>query len=395
MSAPSSTGRRRMLRALALMPLAGVLGASCSERTAGCSEWRAQATWPDWQSFIARHAQHDGRIIDFANEDMRSTSESQSYAMILALIADDRAIFDIALDWMHRELAAGRIEHTLPAWLWGRDKGGRWGVLDDNNASDADLWTAYALIEAARLWNAPEYAETARILLRLLKRDCWVTLPGFGPMLLPGRRGFAADGGWTLNPSYLPLPLLRRLHGFDPEGGWDVLAERTVALLEGCTAVGFAPDWARWDGSAFGADPERGVVGGYEAIRVYLWAGMTDAADPLAARVSARLGGPAQMLRTRGRLAERVNTVLGTGTGEAPAGFSAALLPYLAARGETSLADAQRALVPAAGSADAERLPYYERTLVLFGRGWSEGRYRFDVNGRLLPAWSSQCAIEG
>ncbi|MGT2491182.1 glycosyl hydrolase family 8 [Cupriavidus basilensis] len=70
-------------------------------------------------------------------------------------------------------------------------------MIDANPASDADLWFAFALLEAARLWRQPRYAEPARALLKLAAQHEVVSLPGFGTMLLPGPQGFAqgkADG---------------------------------------------------------------------------------------------------------------------------------------------------------------------------------------------------------
>ncbi|UVL86470.1 hypothetical protein LOY35_13205 [Pseudomonas sp. B21-028] len=34
---------------------------------------------------------------------------------------------------------------------------------------------------------------------------------------------------------------------------------------------------------------------------------------------------------------------------------------------------------------------YYNRSLLLFGQGWDERRYRFDKNGQLLPVWAPAC----
>ena len=30
---------------------------------------------------------------------------------------------------------------------------------------------------------------------------------------------------------------------------------------------------------------------------------------------------------------------------------------------------------------------YYDRALILFGKGWLDGQYSFDADGRLLPKW--------
>ncbi len=379
--------RRRLLQTLLAAVAASAFGAGCAPASnPACSQWT------DWHSFVSRHIQADGRVIDFSTADQRSTSEGQSYALFFALVDNNPMLFEKVLGWTRHQLAGGRPDRALPAWLWGQAKDGSWRVLDENSASDADLWIAYALIEAGRLWKRPGYLRAGLQMLALVRAQEVVDLPGFGPMVLPGRQGFAGKDRWTLNPSYLPLPLLRRFAAVDPQGGWAPLAERTVSMIHDSAPVGFAPDWISWDGRRFVPDPARGNGGSYDAIRVYLWAGMTHPGDPLRRALLQDLSGPAQMLKAQGRLAERVDTARGVGTGAAPAGFAAALLPYLSALGEDALLKKQLQQVPAAASPAAEKLPYYERTLVMFGKGWLDGRYRFTADGQLVPAWRSPCS---
>ncbi|WMJ71475.1 cellulose synthase complex periplasmic endoglucanase BcsZ [Stenotrophomonas sp. 24(2023)] len=343
--------------------------------------------WREWRSFVQRHIDTDGRVVDFANKDLRSTSESQSYALFFALVDNDPVLFDRVLGWTRRHLSAGRPDLNLPAWLWGRDDSGQFRVLDPNTAADGELWIAYALLEAGRLWKRPGLLDAGRQMLALMHKAEVVQLPGFGPMLLPGRSGFIRADRWTLNPSYLPLFVLRRFAAVDPKGPWARVAERSVALLEASAPVGFAPDWLAWNGKAFVTDPDKGDAGSYDAIRCYLWAGMVDPADPLRRRLLQGLSGPAGMLRAQGHMAEKVQVRNGVGTGTAPAGFAAALLPYLAASGQPAALKAQQARVASAGD-----LNYYERALVLFGKGWMDRRFRFSADGRLLPAWSTPCS---
>ena len=158
-------------------------------------------------------------------------------------------------------------------------------------------------------------------------------------------------------------------------------------MLRDSAPVGLAPDWTVWDGKAFSPDPQRGNVGSYDAIRVYLWAGMLDAGEPLRTKLLRDLSGPMDLLAAQGNFAEKIDTTRGVGTGAAPVGFSAALLPYLSALRQPALLKAQAQRLPAAAQPAATALPYYERTLALFGQGWLENRYRFAADGRLLPAW--------
>ncbi|SBV38074.1 Endoglucanase [uncultured Stenotrophomonas sp.] len=375
-------------RVLGLMAAAAALAA----RPAWAVDALCCSPWGDWQAFVRRHVQDDGRVIDHAHADLRSTSESQSYALFFALVDNDPVLFDRILAWTRRHLCGGRPDLNLPAWLWGRADDGQWRVLDGNTASDGELWIAYALLEAGRLWNRPGLAQAGRQVLALMRGAEVADLPGFGPMLLPGARGFVHSDRWILNPSYLPLFVLRRFAAAEPRGPWARLAERSVAMLRAASPSGFAPDWIAWNGKAFVPDPGKGAVGSYDAIRCYLWAGMANPGEPLRRDLLDALPGPARWLRAEAGFAEKIQTRTGAGSGIAPAGFSAALLPYLSALGQPALAAAQANRIPAGAAAEA--LGYYDRVLLLFGRGWMDRRFRIAANGHLLPAWSSTCSAK-
>ncbi|KAF1021382.1 MAG: Endoglucanase [Paracidovorax wautersii] len=308
--------------------------------------------------------------------------------MVFALAANDPAAFDRIWRWAVANLAGGNMAARLPAWQWGRREDGSWGVIDPNAASDADLWLAYALLEASRVWNRPEYRASALALMARVQREEVVDLPGFGPMLLPGPTGFNLPGRvWRLNPSYLPVPLLRRLAAEDPKGPWSVLAANTRRLLEGAAVQGFVADWVGYRAPLVGAggfvvDPVQGDVGSYDAIRCYLWAGMTAP------------GGMRQALAQSGGMPpEKVAVQTGQANGTGPLGFSAALLPYLRALGDDRLYQGQlrrvRSQLPEDGAGE---LPvYYDMVLSLFALGWVEGRYRFLPDGRLALPWAGAC----
>ena len=359
------------------------LSAACSPVTP-----RQDPGWESWQALQASSLSEDGRMIDRGQSDLRTTSEGQSYALFFALVDGERETFDRILAWTQNNLAGGDMAGRLPAWLWGRDAGsGEWRVLDDNPASDSDLWLAYSLLEGARLWQRPELQRIADGMLARIREREVVELPGLGAMLLPGPHGFVETGYWRLNPSYLPIPLLRRFASHDRAGPWAALATNTARMLGETAPFGFAPDWTAWRSTGFFADPVKGAVGSYDAIRTYLWAGMTHRGDPLQRPVLQSLHGPFDLLRSRGLIAETVDTRTGQAEGEGPYGFHAALLPYLAALGEKRMAVRLRAGLPTPERQRSDEPAYYSHMLSLFGSGWFDGRYRFGKDGELSPAW--------
>ncbi len=351
------------------------------------------ANWPLWTTFAERHLQADGRIVDYQSKQQHSTSEGQAYGMFFALIANDRPAFERMLAWTNNKLAGGHLGAELPAWQWNVEQ----GLLDKNSASDADLWLAYGLIEAGRLWHAPDLIRRGTALKNAIAAEEVVTAAGLGPVLLPGKTGFIkAEGQLRLNPSYSPLPLLRRLAMLDPSGPWSGMAESSTRMIVESTPRGMVADWVGWQsGVGFIADEVSAASGSYDAIRVYLWLGMSDASDPLVKRQSAVLGGPALWLAGHADLPEKIDTIDGSTSGVAPPGFRAAILPYLKMRGDlaryAALRSAAHKQLQAYLRSAAPEMTYYDLVLSLFSFGWSEGRFLFSPQGVLETAWEKTC----
>lgn len=353
--------------------------------------------WPLWRDFVERFVSDDGRVVDASVPQHHSTSESQAYGMFFALVANDRPLFDRLWRWSVDNLAAGGVERRLPAWRWGRAEDGDWRVLDENTASDGDLWFAYALLEAGRLWSDASYRVAALQLMAQVAERATVDLPGLGWMLLPGVSGFTPEPGvWRLNPSYLMLPQLRRLAGADAAGPWAEIAHNGVRMLEAIAPHGVVADWVTYvaEGEAKGRfrdDAVQGDKGSYDAIRVYLWAGMTAAEDPLAAAQLTAVRGMLALVDPDGDVPEAVSASTGSATGTAPPGFAAALLPYLKAHGRAQMLPVLMERIATGFGNAAEPPLYYDYVLALFGLGWTDGRYRFLADGGLRTSWEMRC----
>ncbi len=343
-----------------------------------------------WQQFQRHLLSNDGRVVDFHTPKQHTTSEGQAYALFMALVMNDQTRFDQLLRWTENNLAQGDLGSRLPAWQWGRIKDDEWGVIDANSASDADLWMAYSLAEAGRLWCRPRLGKIAHSLARRILREETADLPGLGLMLLPGPQGFSLQSGrWRLNPSYLPLQLLRRFERLQPGVGWEKILENTVAMLKS-SRRGFVPDWIVYDTrSGFVADTKYSARGSYDAIRVYLWAAMLHEDDPYRPVLLELFRPMAEKVKQLGGPPRSIDTETGASTGFGPAGFSAALMPLLKAlQYHRTLALVKQ---QASGVLDHPD-HYYDQMLALFGQGWMEGRYRFGRQGQLQPKWKLSCA---
>jgi endo-1,4-beta-D-glucanase Y len=357
----------------------------------GCTSDDDPTRWRDWEAFARRFVSQDGRVVD-VTFDRRTVSEGQAYALFFALVAGQRAQFDRILRWTSDHLAQGHLGAQLPAWHWGRHADGRWGVIDPNSAADADLWLAYDLLEAGRLWQQPAYTEIGRRLAeQVANREIVDTGGPAGRVLMPAPAGFQlGDGRYRIDPSYLPGFIFRYLAVTDPVGPWQQVWDDYLRQAPTIMPRGIAPDLyvLAPDGSV-SADTERAPCGSYDAIRVYLWAGMSG--DNSRSLLSL-LKPYAALIRADGAPPEKVDPRSGEiMPGFKPIGFSGAVLPYLQAIGDHATLKQQRRRLWWARLRIqlGARANYYDQALILFGKGWVDGRYRFDDQGRVQPAWTA------
>ena len=387
--------RRILLSLMLLVPLAAQ-AESCSLQN-----------WPLWKNYAERFVQKDGRMLGSSMDPNQSSSEGQAYGMFFALVGNDPLTFETLWHWTRDNMAGANIAQNLPGWLWGLTGSGTWAVIDTNSASDADLWIAYSLLEADRLWHKPEYRSDAQRILSNLDKTLVRNIPGLGKMLLPGPVGYEhPDQLWRFNASYTPIPLLRRFSLERPSGAWNEIATSTAKMIadKNMNRFGFVPDWVGYRGTdvnkgMFVVDKFTSAQGSYDAIRTYLWAGLTSPADPLAKSILDNLDGMAQSVASTGVPPEKVQVVTGVTEGIGPYGFSASLVPYLRAKGLPLLADQQQRIVDQAiahysNPADPaySQQQYYHVMLSLFSLGWSEKRYQFNKDGTLKVSWEAPCA---
>lgn len=211
---------------LLLLPLL----VSCGGGSAGSGE-------TDWQLFKQRFVKPDGRVVDTGNEGVSHT-EGQGVTMLLAVQNNDRATFDAIWSWTSTTLQV-RPDKLL-AWRWVSGE----GVADQNNATDGDLFVAWALLRANRKWSDPRYLASAKeIMVDILKMV--VRMTSRGVVLLPGAVGFEKPQGLVVNLSYWIFPALDELARADPTGDWIALNRSGLALL---TEARFGrwelpPDW--------------------------------------------------------------------------------------------------------------------------------------------------------
>ena len=341
----------------------------------------APCQWVSWEGFCQAFLQQDGRVVDHTGGG-HSTSEGQVYALFFALLSADRQRFDCILEWTKNNLAAGDLTGRLMAWKWGKTANGQWTVIDQNAASDADLWLAYTLFQAGRIWQDSRLSSMAHLIADRISNELVVNVKGLGTLLLPGKEGFQFKGDrYKLNPSYLPLFLLRGMESEQPKGPWGALIRSTVEILDKTTPKGLVADWV-------GASAKKGFfnfagrecVGSYDAIRVYLWMALTSRSDSNRSYLLKKFQGYSGLVTTQGLPPERLDACTGKTENTGPVGFSIAIMPFLQEIGATSAIERQNLRLAATGGVPKV---YYEQALALFSQLWLEQRYEFGVDGRL------------
>ena len=201
-----------------------------------------------WQIYRQEFIQDDGRVIDFEASD-RTVSEGQAYAMIRAVLVDDRETFDQTLNWAENNLRRqqeNEVVDQLWAWKWGQQTNGQWGIIDQNFAIDADIDAVFALILAANRWQNPDYLELAKIKLGDIWNYSTVDVEG-DRYLLPGpTSAFEKENYIYLNPSYLAPYAFRLFAQVDPDRNWQSLVDTSYQILEesaSISAIDLPGDW--------------------------------------------------------------------------------------------------------------------------------------------------------
>jgi endoglucanase len=259
-----------MAKPVACMVAAAIVlaqqGAFAGSDDAGTDE----ALSAQWQQYKAKFMEPSGRVIDNANGGI-SHSEGQGYSMLLAERLGDKNAFAKAWLWTRQYLLVR--PDGLAAWRW--DPTSTSHVTDTNNATDADLFMAWALSEAGEKWNEPDYTRAGQELAHAIARADVARSP-FGPILTPAAAGFGAKDqrdGPVVNLSYWVFPALEALHKNSQAADWNAVAATGRKLI---AEAQFGPrklpsNWIALGGGVPAPAASFPRLFGYDAIRIPLY----------------------------------------------------------------------------------------------------------------------------
>lgn len=188
-------------------------------------------------AFAQRYMSADGRIFDPENGGI-SHSESQAYGMAIAFAADLPDAFDKIWGWTKANL---RRPDGLHAWKYVPGQ----GVVDRNNATDADLIIAAVLSLAAKRWNRGDYLAEAVKTADALGKAVLVEHEG-RVVMLPGKVGFmppSQPDGPVVNLSYYHFDMMQVVADLAPQRPWGEAIATGWDLYQRVLAAWNPSDW--------------------------------------------------------------------------------------------------------------------------------------------------------
>lgn len=215
-----------------------------------------------WHEFKEQFIATDGYITDTGNQKISHT-EGQGLAMLLSVKYDDQTSFDRIWYWTKSNLQVR--EDKLFAWSWSPTE----GVKDFNNASDGDLFIAWALARAHAKWKNPDYL-TASIEISRAIREKLLSKTSWGLIITPGMIGFDPPEGMVVNLSYWVFPAMDELNRVDPSPQWSELKSSGIKLIKSARFGKWhlPPDWLLIGNRV---SPTKNNQFGYDAVRIPLY----------------------------------------------------------------------------------------------------------------------------
>ena len=216
----------------------------------------------DWNQFKATYIEN-GRVIDKGQNGISHT-EGQGAGLLLAVQNNDPETFAQIWNWTQRNLQVR--DDKLFAWSWSP----KVGVNDMNNASDGDLFIAWALSRAYSRWNEPSYLFAAIQVSQTIRSKLLRKTPK-GTVLLPGAMGFEKPEYLKLNLSYWVFPAINELSILDPSPEWEELRVSGLRLMDEARFGKWQlpPDWLKLEGERISSVD--GDQFGYDAVRIPLY----------------------------------------------------------------------------------------------------------------------------
>ena len=241
-----------------------------------------------WEAYRDNFITEEGQVIDPRLN--LTTSEGQAYALLQAMWVGDEESFAQILRWTNQNLLK---ENGLLAWQTPADDVDAAQIAAQDNATDADIDAAFALLQAGERWSNPDYTTQGRELLAAIWERNVREING--TLYLLASDNAEREEGFLTNASYYSPGMFRSfaLLETDPSRDWNRLANDSYEFLRAArnADTGLVSNWnlITPDGAVDSASAyveEDSDVYGYDAFRTYyrvaldrLWFENTDARE--------------------------------------------------------------------------------------------------------------------
>ncbi|MFA7657875.1 MAG: glycosyl hydrolase family 8 [Candidatus Gastranaerophilaceae bacterium] len=208
----------------------------------------------------------DGRIMDPEKNNI-TTSEGQSYMLLRTVVMNDPKTFNLVYKWTKNNL---QRKDGLFSWLWGKSQSGKYGVLDYNSASDADVDIAFSLCLAYEKWGKEQYLQEAVPIIQSIWNN---ETRRFGQylVLMPGV-GQTSSKKVELNPSYFSPYAFRFFQKYDELHDWNYLIDSSyyyIMAASSKTKTGLPPNWFLLENGQIVLEDSPRSDFSYDAVRVF------------------------------------------------------------------------------------------------------------------------------
>ncbi|MFA5214744.1 glycosyl hydrolase family 8 [Sulfuricurvum sp.] len=222
-----------------------------------------------WDNFKTSYIQPDGRVVDRQNNNITHT-EGIGYALFFSVCYNDKETFQKLNHWLENNMP--KNEQGLYPWKWGENEKKSWTVLDTNNATDGDMWIAYAWLSASKKFKDEKYRTKALELIQSIQLHLTRTVDNH-IFLLPGIQGFETNATITINPSY-SIPFIFDAFYIESHNIiWNNLKYDSLALLNMCySTFHLHADWMIYNKERHTFSlPSMRPYFSYDAIRIPLF----------------------------------------------------------------------------------------------------------------------------
>jgi len=212
--------------------------------------------------------QPDGRVIDWQNKAV-THSEGIGYSLFFAVKMSDKETFYKIYHWFKRNIPLN--DKGLVPWLWGKNSTGNWKILDFNDATDGNLWIAYALLLGYEKWKNKEFKEFAINLIKNIKKYD-IFLHKNCVFLLPASEFFIGSKSLTINPSYYAPFIFAKFYEYDKDPIWLELINQSFKIwyFISVTPYHLFPEWIDIDLKTCKVTKVYGIMG-FNSIRIPIW----------------------------------------------------------------------------------------------------------------------------